>query len=87
MARFFRHMEVLRKIGRRGDFSKFPSLDKEYKYHRHGGSSTVGAAFDAMLENCKRSSHDVARACVKEVTSARVCVRVCARVCVCVCVW
>ena len=44
MARSFRHMDVLRAIGRDGDFRTFPSLDKEYKRHRD--SLVVGADLD-----------------------------------------
>ena len=46
MARSNRHMEVLRAIGRHGDFSQFPSLDKEYKRHRD--YMVVGADLDGQ---------------------------------------
>ena len=51
MARSFRHMSVLRTIGRHGDFGQFPSLDKQYKSHRD--SMRVGRDLDAPTKRLR----------------------------------
>ena len=60
MARSFRHMDVLREIGRNGDFSKFPSIDA--KYVRHRDSMRIGEDIDALDSGEKRKSRGGVRA-------------------------
>ena len=63
MARSFRHMDVLREIGRDGDFSKFPSIDA--KYVRHRDSLKIGADIDAYTSGKKRNSRGGVRKSAK----------------------
>ena len=60
MARSFRHMAVLRAIGRHGDFSQFPSLDRQYKSHRD--SMRVGRDLDAPNKRTREAWGGVASA-------------------------
>ena len=62
MACSFRHMAVLRAIGRNGDFSRYPSIDRAHKSHRD--SKRTGADIDAVLAGRKRLSHGGGRTVV-----------------------